>query len=538
MKLETVTLKDFRRFTDLTIQNIPASARLIMLAGPNGCGKSSLFDAFAIWHRRVWRPQRNPQWDTTYHSKGGIATHGGNDPTNQIMPTFHGTTPTDVNELKKLFYVRSAYRNDPEFQIQQLNHAGPILDEERIRRLIDNDAAVSKNYSRMASNAFQEIFEYANPDETIGQFRDRVIAKVRDSFTTLFPDLTLNSLSNPLVDGTFRFTKGSSEGFEFKNLSGGEKAAFDLILDIVVRQHEYDNTVFCIDEPESHMNSRLQAKLLQVLYDLIPEHCQLVMATHSIGMMRCARDIADEHPGTVAFLDFGNRNFDKPQIIEPTAPNRNFWRRAYEVALDDLAALVAPSRVVICEGAPATRSAGQNDNHDARCYDAIFQDEFPETRFVSMGNHHEVSRDDRGLAQALWSLVDGIKVVRLIDRDDRTDAEIAELRKTGIRVLSQRNLESYLYSDEVLTALADSSGRLDKAAELLEAKQRACATSNGAPDDLKPASGLIYNACKSKLGLTQCGNDAKEFARQTLAPIVKPGMVVYEQLKQDIFGRQ
>ena len=149
--------------------------------------------------------------------------------------------------------------------------------------------------------------------------------------------LNLNSLGNPLEDGTFHFTKGVSRGFSFKNLSGGEKAAFDLILDLVVVRRYYNDTLFCIDEPESHMNARLQAKLLTVLYNLVPENCQLMLATHSIGMMRCARDIEAANPGSVVFLDFEGLDFDVPQKIMPTAPDRTFWKSAYDIALDDLA---------------------------------------------------------------------------------------------------------------------------------------------------------------------------------------------------------
>ena len=126
----------------------------------------------------------------------------------------------------------------------------------------------------------------------------------------VFPDLELDSLGNPLEDGTFHFTKGTSKGFLFKNLSGGEKAVFDLILDFVIAGRAYDDTIFCIDEPEAHMNTRLQAELLSVLYGLIPENCQLILATHSIGMMRRARDIEAEHPGSVVFLDF-EHDFDE-----------------------------------------------------------------------------------------------------------------------------------------------------------------------------------------------------------------------------------
>ena len=48
MRISSLQLTNFKRFSNLTISNIPDTARLVLLIGSNGSGKSSLFDAFDV----------------------------------------------------------------------------------------------------------------------------------------------------------------------------------------------------------------------------------------------------------------------------------------------------------------------------------------------------------------------------------------------------------------------------------------------------------------------------------------------------------
>ena len=533
MHIEHVELKRFKRFHDLTVE-VPAGTRLVMLAGPNGCGKSSLFEAFRFRHRAL--AGFGVGWDLTYFPKAGEPDATQFDWNSSVSIRFDKPEPSDQEHRRKMFYIRSAYRNDPQFVVNSLARQGKALDEQRFELMIQNDAAVNLNYQRLASQALEGLFE---EDEltTLGEFRQNLIGDLRSCMARLFPDLMLNDFGNPLTTGTFRFDKGSSRHFEYKNLSGGEKAAFDLLLDFIVKRGEFDDTVYCIDEPEAHMNTRLQAGLLSELVANLPAGCQLWLATHSIGMMRRARDLAAKDPGTVAFLDFSVLDFDKPQMVRPVRPTRAFWERVLDVALDDLSALVAPSRVVICEGTPSSSTA-KNRAHDAQCYNTIFESEFPETRFLSGGNSADVQSDRLGLAAGIKAIVSGCSIVRLVDKDDHGPQDIQDLKSQGINVLGRRHIECFLYDDEVLTALCVSVGKDTEVGGLLTDKADALSASiaRGNPsDDIKSAAGQIYNAAKKRLGLTGVGNDPASFARNVLAPLVTPNLQTYTELRRCIF---
>jgi predicted ATPase len=525
MKIKSIRLQSFRRFENLVIDDLPP-AKLVVMAGPNGSGKSSLFDAFVTW-RNVHHTGYN--WDPKYHARKFEDRYD-----NQVDLAFHDGVPS-----KNSIYVRSAYRHEADFEIGRLERQGNLVDQISVHRMIDNDSTVRQNYQRLASTAFENAFSSGDENSTLKEFREEAVGEIGRAVSRLFPDLKLNTLGNPLEDGTFSFQKGAISKFSYKNLSGGEKAAFDLLLDILIKRKSFNDTVFAIDEPEAHMNTRLQGRLLQEIYDLVPDNSQLWIATHSIGMMRKARDLYEARPSEVIFLDFEGHDYDQLVTLKPVTPTRSFWERVLRVALDDLADLVSPQQVVICEGNPRTPVGGKNEEHDARCYQRIFDHQFPDTKFLSGGSSKEVSGDRLKFAAIMPILAKGIDVTRLIDRDDHSPEDIDELRASGVKVLSRRNLEGYLYDEEVLAALYQQYGASEDFPALRAFVEKSIAQSverGNPPDDMKSIAGDLYGFMKAKFRMTGVGNDQMAFARAVLAPLISPGTAVYDQMKNDIFG--
>ena len=512
MKIKSIHLQNFKRFTDLKIQNIPETAKLVVLLGPNGCGKSSLFDA--LHHKSYgYRGLGRGRDDLDYYSKTSAQRR-------RIEPIdvkFHDDSQSDRT---KAIYVRTAYRNDPVMDIGAIQAMPSVFQEQRFRTMIENDAAAGTNFQRLASNALERAFRREDRAKTLADFQDETLGEIQDAMRRLFPDLVLNSLGNPLSDRSFTFDKGISKNFHYKNLSGGEKSAFDLLLDIFVKKVEYDDTVFCIDEPEAHMNPRLQGKLLEELFSLVNDNSQLWIATHAIGMMRQALQLRKQYGEQVIFLDFSNRDFDSLVDIEPADPNRRFWEQTHEVVLDDLAALVEPDQIVICEG----RHGDQG--FDAECYTQIFSEEFPDTKFVSAGG----KKDLQNYISVVEAVTMGARVFGLRDFDKNTSPEdVVRLQKEGIKVLQRGKIENYLLADDVLHALCQNKGlelHQEKVTELIRLRDNA--------EDIKGAPNQIRNKLNN-WGVHGVGEKTQGFLRNMLAPLIKPGMPTYNELKKIIF---
>lgn len=540
LRIASVFFKDFKRFKHLTVKGLPETAKLVMLVGPNGSGKSSVFDGFLQWQRKVRFGPSDEQYE--YWMRGSDAFKRRNEIFhNQIEMQFTENPPETWEDRRAVFYFRSAYRFEGSFTITGINRPSPVLDEQRIATMSHSDVSVSNNYIRLAGKLIDDLHSKDGDQIPKGAWRDKQYSKLQHSISRLFTGLELDSPGNPFDEGTLLFSKGDVTKFKYGNLSSGEKSALDLLLDLFIRGPFYKSGIYCVDEPEAHMNTNLHGPLLEEIYRLVSEqNGQLWIATHSIGMIRKAIDLAKIDPSAVIFLDFHDLDFDQVTTLMPTKVNSSFWSRNLRSTLADLSELVAPQQIVLCEGARAD-SGAQKAEFDAQCYQKIFEQEFPDTLFISVGASNDIITGGAALRGIIKRLAGGVEVVSLIDRDDRTDGEVADAQRSGHRVLPLRHIEHYLFADEVVEKLCRDYGKSEAAEVIITKKAEAIARlaeRKLAPDDIKRAKGEIFNAARTELLSTgqRLGSNADAFCRDILAPRIAPGMNVYNELRQAVFG--
>lgn len=524
MRITRVHLRNYKRFTDLHITDIPQSSRLVVLVGPNGSGKSSVFDAFLL---KAHAARNN--WVIRDGIYGGYLfkeepEDTSSASTRQVANSIDIDLDTDVTDWSRIFSIRSPYRHEADFSNTNLGPVKPAHESLRFQRIIDLDQAVSDNFSRLGRGALHGALKGEPEDKSLGQFRSDTLGKLRLAVESLFddPPLSLQDLGTGIDSGAFRFRKGTIDDFHYKNLSGGEKAAFDLLLDIFVKREEYDDAVYCIDEPESHVASAIHGRLLTALLELIPDASQLWIATHSTGFVRKAVEL-DVDQTNVTFLDFSDHNFDEPVTLTPTRPRRSFFRKIYDVLQSDLAGLVAPRCIVLCEGSETT---------DAAIYNRIFEESHPDTLFVARGSASTVEKGD--VIAVLEAIVPEVRVWRLIDRDDMPDASRDDVMSRGIRVLRRREIENYLWDNSVVRKALQNMGVEDTA---IDSILNEYPFPRPAQDDMKRDNlqQTFFETIRRTEGISLPGRNRREFVFSHLTPALRQTEEVYQELRDDIF---
>ena len=115
MRIKSVQLRDYRRFTELTICDLPPTARLVVLVGPNGEGKSSVLDSFLLRGSKVDRNNYNLTGDRAEYYDKSSPSDGTQGVARKVQIEVHDQ-PEKTVSWATVFHIRSAYRDEPDFR--------------------------------------------------------------------------------------------------------------------------------------------------------------------------------------------------------------------------------------------------------------------------------------------------------------------------------------------------------------------------------------------------------------------------------------
>jgi len=468
MKIKKVELKDgYKRFHHLTIDLGDKPARIVALVGPNGCGKSSVLDGMLCRSAAQTAIGGKGNRDYHYHSMHGTAF----DAVKSIAIDFEEGPCVEVYRQRKidgkrstLFSFRSCYRYNSQVKISESRATNAIaLNNYGASVAVDLDEKMEENYRRLHAkyNHYRD-----STDSKPSVAKAKIIGDLNASLMKCL-DLEIESLGNIEANqGTLYFKKSDHpKPFEFNVLSAGEKEAVDILLDLYLRKDDYDDTVFLIDEPELHINTAIQRKLLVEINRLIGPNCQLWVATHSVGFLRA---LQEDLKGQCQVIQFkaGLPYASKPFTLKPVTPTLQTWREIFETALDDFAGLVSPKRIIYCEGRDQPGCGGKERGLDAQVFNTIFSAHYTNTQFVSSGGNTEPDQRSAIALKILSKVFPSLEIWLLKDRDIASGKPTTEHDRQiylknnpdSHRVLKRWEVENYLYDEEVLTTFCAANG--------------------------------------------------------------------------------
>lgn len=536
MRIRKIILYKYKRFQSLTIDLGDNPKRIVALVGPNGCGKSSVFDGMLFLNNAYGGIGNKGNKDFHYHS---IEQNPSYDYRNVSIQFLEG----DYDSIRRhkqtqgkqntIFSFRSPYRYNNNLKITtsravseiRLNNYGATLAS-------DLDDKMEENYRRLQIKYNRFLHEQdCKPSEA----KKHIIGELNNSIQACL-DLCIVSLGNiEAGEGTLYFSKSdySDKSFEFNVLSAGEKEVVDILLDLYLRKDEYNDTIFLIDEPELHINTAIQRKLLIEINKLIGENCQLWVATHSIGFLRALQDELKDECQIIEFkADTPWASSD--QTLTPIQKNRNQLSRIFATALDDLTGLISPKRIIYCEGRYDPGKAGKEQGMDAQVYNNIFGEQYPDTLFISSGGSTELDQRSNIAIALLSKVFPDIEIWVCKDRDmasgknttENDRQQYLDLNPINHRVIKRWELENYLYDKEVLKTYCNKNqlvfSETDYDTYVTDIMNQ----------QVKDETGKIKNFCNLRVNINP------ERFKIELSKYITPNMNVYKELEDCIFRRQ
>ncbi len=242
MKLRNLHIEDYKMFKDFDISFVDENDEalpIIVLAGVNGSGKTSLLDWIYNEYYKTLKAKEE------YEFEGGLST------------------------------VR--------MQIGSFREKDTILLNDYFTYLL----AGIDNIKQVADEFVKSFYFFLKEkDYRPSEVKDHFDNYMQEIFNGL--DLTFR-YSHLDRDDNVWFTNDNGEQFEIKDLSTGEKTLLSKVMYLYFLG--YKDKVILIDEPELSLHPSWQNKVLKIYENFaLKNNCQIIIATHSPHIIGSAKN--------------------------------------------------------------------------------------------------------------------------------------------------------------------------------------------------------------------------------------------------------
>ena len=426
---------------------------------------------------------------------------------------------------KTIFVFRGPHRHYSNLDVTSLSKVPNIIENNvGASSTVDLDDKITQNYQRLYSLIDRKF----KADGKIGyeEVKQQIVGELNTSLKDVL-DLEIYDHGD-IQDGkgTLFFKKTDQiKPFDFNVLSSGEKEVVDILLDIFLKKEIFNDSVYIIDEPELHINTSIQRRLLKAVVNMIPDSCQLWIATHSIGFLNALKQDYNDDSDIIWF----EGKFGVEEIsLTPIRKTRENWKKIFQTALEDLTGLLAPECIVYCEGRKEPSGGGNEQGLDAEIYNTIFEEEFSNTLFISSGGNTEPKQYGEIAIVILGKAFQDVELLILLDRDinsngtETTEEQRASWLTEGSnrRMLTKKEIENYILDYEIVQKVYPSAS---------EEEYKKIIPDITAPT-VKDKVGEIMQLCKINTGMS------KEDFLLHLAKDVTNDTSIYNDLKKVIFN--
>jgi ABC-type cobalamin/Fe3+-siderophores transport system ATPase subunit len=448
MRLHTVTIRNSGPVKLISAENL---ADVVVLAGPNGVGKTSIINAI-VEHLRNPNPSQHVQLtiqttradERTRWTKDAITTANSDD-ASKLRSTLQRNQRRNSYQSSVLHFDSDrAIRNIQSYTFSW-DIGNPLMEDVGwdlgFSKLYDRYNDVRHSLFRLVESqrreAADKVFDLQKKGVTqmALDFPD-VLKPFKDAFWQLLAPKKLMEVD---IKAQQIYYEHEAQKLPLETLSSGEREVVNIVFDFLLRAPK--DCIIVFDEPELHLHPELSYKLLQTL-SRAGERNQFIFCTHSPEIISASLE------NTVIFISPPRTATDNQAVV---VHQDDETHHALQTLGQSIGVISLGKKLILIEG--------QESSLDKQTYGAILKNQFPEFVMVPVGGKGTLRSFEEIRSSVLNKTIWGVEFFLLCDRDAVNafgKAAVESSLSSRVRMLDRYHLENYFLDADTLAAAFSS----------------------------------------------------------------------------------